>query len=240
LCEKEYAASDKRNKLRMDTLVENNLEKYGVKYTSQLPDFGEKVKKTKLEKHGDENYNNIKQIQQTCLERHGDYNPLKIKKFVDKAKQTKLEKYGKLNFNDISNVTKLKKYGTLNFSDKAGKTCEEKYGVTNAFQIPHVRDKAQKVRREIVLNNIFNGDRLKSVVIPLFLKEEYYGTEYEKKYKFRCTKCNTEFEDNLYSGHIPRCPICIPVIYPVVQFVFLHLYHPFLNHKYMILSEHLF
>ena len=75
-------------------LVENNIEKYGVECTFQLPEFQEKriktcnkkfggnspmcdqeiqakAKQTKLERYGDENYNNSKQIVKTQLEKYG-------------------------------------------------------------------------------------------------------------------------------------------------------------------------
>jgi len=45
----------------------------------------------------------------------------------------------------------------------------------------------------------------------LFSFDEYEGVRYYKEYEFKCLDCNTEFDDHLMGGHIPRCPSCYPV-----------------------------
>jgi hypothetical protein len=45
---------------------------------------------------------------------------------------------------------------------------------------------------------------------PLFEFEEYEGTK-NNKYKWTCNQCNTEFEDSIWNGKTPRCPVCYPV-----------------------------
>jgi hypothetical protein len=67
----------------------NNI-KYGVDYYPQDKDFIQKVKKTKKDRYGDENYINIEKSKLTRLYKYGDqhYNN------IDKQKSTNLIKYG--------------------------------------------------------------------------------------------------------------------------------------------------
>ena len=51
-------------------------------------------RKTKLEKYGDENYNNRDKCKKTCMEKYGVENPMKADKVKEKVKETNLEKYG--------------------------------------------------------------------------------------------------------------------------------------------------
>jgi len=46
----------------------------------------------------------------------------------------------------------------------------------------------------------------------LFNIEDYNGIKHNK-YPWKCVKCNTEFEDDIDSGRIPRCPQCYPYFY---------------------------
>lgn len=81
-----------------------------------------KGKSTKLEKYGDENYNNPDKVKETKKERYGTpgfVNP-------EKSKQTKLLRYGHMNYNNDS---------------KRRETCLEKYGVDNASKLDSVKEK---------------------------------------------------------------------------------------------------
>ena len=82
----------------------------------------EKTKQTKLEKYGNENYNNGESISKTKLSRDKD----DIQKEIKKSKQTKLERYGNENYNNFEKgiKTKLEKYGVKSFtnSEKAMQT----------------------------------------------------------------------------------------------------------------------
>jgi hypothetical protein len=64
-----------------DFVKKSNLEKYGVSYYSQHKDFASKVKKTKKQKYGNENYNNIQKVLLTKEQKYGD------KKFNNKEKK---------------------------------------------------------------------------------------------------------------------------------------------------------
>jgi hypothetical protein len=54
------------------------MEKHGVEWNSQIEGFGDAVKKTKLERYGDETYNNSEKSRATCIERYGTSNMLSI------------------------------------------------------------------------------------------------------------------------------------------------------------------
>lgn len=52
-------ASDEVNKKRMNSFEKTMMSKYGVNHPSKLLDFKSKLKQTKKEKYGDENYVNV-------------------------------------------------------------------------------------------------------------------------------------------------------------------------------------
>lgn len=55
-------------------------------------------KNTRLEKHGNENYNNREKCKETCLEKYGVEHPFQTEEVREKAKLTCLEKYGVDNY----------------------------------------------------------------------------------------------------------------------------------------------
>lgn len=84
------------NKEEMLNRIKNSIQKkYQVDFFPQHSDFISKQKQTKLERYGDENYNNL-----------------------NKGKKTKLEKYGNENYNNIEKykITCMEKYGDDNYS----------------------------------------------------------------------------------------------------------------------------
>jgi len=87
-----------------------------------------KMKKTKKEKYGDENYNNILKMKKTKKEKYGDENYNNRPKVVE----TCLNKYGVPYYTNRPKAieTNLKKYGIPYYCDyeKAIKTMVERYG----------------------------------------------------------------------------------------------------------------
>ena len=115
-------------------------------------------KQTKLERYGDENYNNMKKTKQTKLERYGDENynnsieaakHKNYKEIQEKIKNTCLERYGVSSTWKIDGVlekskqTKLEKYGDENFTnrEKYKETCITRYGVDNSFKYEKFQQK---------------------------------------------------------------------------------------------------
>ena len=83
------------------------------------------IKQTKLEKYGDEDFNNQPKHEQTKLKKYGDKNFNNR----EKDKQTRLERYGDKNYNN---------------NEKNKQTCLEKYGVDNVFQLKATKNKSQE------------------------------------------------------------------------------------------------
>lgn len=83
----------------------------------------QKIRKTKLERYGDEKYNNKEAIKSTCLEKYGVTNPLQSPIIRAKAEATLMEKYG------VDNFAKTKE-----FSEIYKNVMQDKYGVNNYFQ----------------------------------------------------------------------------------------------------------
>jgi hypothetical protein len=67
----------------------------------------EKIINTKLEKYGDENYNNREKAFITNEFRYGSYSPMKNEKVIKQVKLTKLIKYGNENYNNIEKTKKF-------------------------------------------------------------------------------------------------------------------------------------
>jgi hypothetical protein len=198
-------------------------KKYGVYHPSQLPDVKAKIKekrengsyanmvskmkKTLKDKYGDENYTNVEKGKRTKLEKYGDENYNNREKMV----QTNIEKYGmKVSLNTLKKTKERSSSGEIGFKSKKFKEYLESNGVDNVSQLSDIKNNRRDQKIKEMLTNIFDGTRLGGVVMPLFDKNDYTGSEYNKLYKFKCCKCDVEFEDNLYSGNIPRCLNCYP------------------------------
>ncbi len=68
---KKYNYYSCSNKCAYDKNKKTYIDKYGTENPSQNIDILNKIKKTKLERYGDENYNNLEKIKKTCVERYG-------------------------------------------------------------------------------------------------------------------------------------------------------------------------
>lgn len=136
------------------------ISKYGVDCPSKIKNSSQKAKQTKLERYGDENYNNITKSKRTRLEKYGEENYVnvgkikqtKLERYGDenynncmKTKQTKLERYGTENYVNVDKIkqTKLERYGDENYNNReqAQLTCLLKYGVLHPLQNKTVLDK---------------------------------------------------------------------------------------------------
>lgn len=173
------------------------LKKYNVSNPSQVPEIINKIKLS------------LKKVYSNKKSR---------KKIQQKIKQTSLKKYGVTNYSKtaqfkthMSNILK----GNIEFIQKLNKIRYEKYGTTNVFEIPAIRQKQIKQKNDQAYSLILTWNQY---VIPLFKREEYVSRSHHKIYKWKCVKCNNEFQFQLgkstnvsnISGYIPACPICYP------------------------------
>ena len=157
--------------------IDGYLEHCSYKCAFDDPHRMKKIKQTKLERYGDENYSNPEQIIKTNIERHGGLG-FGSPKINEKIKQTTLEKYGVEHSGSSEEIrqktlrtnqeryggtamgspetrkkieeTNIKRYGnkTFNNRSKAEQTCLERYGVENVSQVPEVQEKFTQTIRE--------------------------------------------------------------------------------------------
>ena len=122
------------------------LEKYGVKNAGGSEESLNKIKKTKLEKYGDEFYTNRKKYKQTMIDRYGVESNFAMESVIKAKKKTYLEHYGVDNvsksdyWKEKVKETNRKKFGTdwatqsYVFKENVKKTCLEKYNVEQFSQ----------------------------------------------------------------------------------------------------------
>lgn len=110
------------NPMDCEEIIRKVKDNWKNKTQDEKDSLTEKTKKTKLERYGNENYNNEKSISTTRLNRSKN----DIQKEIERSRKTKLEKYGDENYNNFKKgiKTKLEKYGVKSFtnSEKAMRT----------------------------------------------------------------------------------------------------------------------
>ncbi len=265
-CLKKFMFSEESNNKRMSSLKKSLLEKYGVDHPSKMSDFEEKIKKTKLEKYGDENYVNVDKakstklekygdenyvnvdkFKSTCLDKYGTDNPSKIEEFVDKANKTKFENFGEsmISQNQMDILKENLKNKKLGFgSESTTKGIIDKYGVPVATMNSEISQKIIDTQHDNFYDTLINGNRLENKFIPLFTRDEYIGTrEKDGKsiyYKFKCVKCENIFYGTLDDGGLPNCVVCNPSIrskYEIEIYEYIKTLH--LNHGEILTNTRL-
>ena len=136
-------------------LEQTSLKKYGVRRPTQNSDILNKIKLTKFERYGDENYTNLEKHKQMCLIKYGLSHHWKSKnpKLNGRAKCKELygnESFSKTKFFiETLEKTCLKKYGkkyftqTSEMKNKTKQTCLDKYGVEFSFQSENNKNKSK-------------------------------------------------------------------------------------------------
>jgi hypothetical protein len=125
---------------------------------------------------------------QTCIQRYGSDNVFKNKEIKDKIKNANIQKYG---------------------TDHYCKTLEYKERLKSGDIIRKPID--YNILREKIFNKTYDKfDQFKDKlnIIPLFKREEYNGSGYHKLYRWKCLKCDTEFEHWYYEINKLKCPKC--------------------------------
>lgn len=175
-----------------------------------------KSKKATIEKYGVDNVFETdwckKKIRHTMTDKYGGIGHASgnIRK---KIELTNLKKYGSTNvFSNEDIIKKCVKNKDYKSSVKKTRVTNlEKYGVDCIFKLKAIKTNALDLLHASTVNNIFNGNRLDGKVRPLFSPTDYDGVK--TAYNWKCESCNTEFNDNLDDGKIPRCPVCLPYKY---------------------------
>ena len=136
------------------TMFMRLIKYYGVKKPKDL--HTQNIKNSKLEKYGDENYNNHAQSIQTNLQKYGVKNQFQRKDLFPHIYQVKLNKYGSYNNMSKNMATREANFGSKEASYKHQaetykQTCLVKYGVTNAAKLQEVRDQIADSLQETFL-----------------------------------------------------------------------------------------
>lgn len=222
---------------------EDNITNAKKAYATRMAKYGtfhpkdqiSKVKKTKLERHGNENYVNVEKMQQTiaqCIAKNPNY-------YYDreqKAKQTKVANGHDPNWN---NRKKFKE--TLDgfsdekkqqIKDKRRQTCLDEYGVESVAKLDCVIEQRKQTSLERYGKTSFLAtDECKQKAImskkedaweyfcsshtkisPMFTKEEFVQCQSNerKMWKWKCDACGHEFLATWIGWPTRKCPKCFP------------------------------
>ena len=210
-------ATKEVNDKRQISLKTTMMKRYGVNHPSKLLDFKNKVKLTKLERYGNENYVNIEKGKETKLMKYGNENYNNREKFIN----TNIDLYGvkypiqSEYFKRKQKNTFLEKFGGIGLQssqlkEKIYNTNLLKYGFEIATKNKVIIENSKRTWYDKIYDALINTDRLENKVKPLFSKLEYEGSK--KDYKFLCLKCNNDFIGKIEDGKIPRCLKCYPFV----------------------------
>ncbi len=176
------------------------MKKYGVNSFPETKGFYEKVKKTKLKKYGNENYNNLEGIKKTLNERYNVSSVGELNSKVaiqNKSKETKKRKYNDENYNNrkLAKKTTQIKYGTdhhlhvQSILDKQIKTNLEKNGTEYNILTKKARKNLKK-HNQIKYGSNFYFESEKYLIKTKDIKLE--------KIKEICNNNNLHFNENDY------------------------------------------
>ena len=129
----------------------------------------EQIKKSKLQKYGDENYNNRESAKRTCTEKYGVDNLFKDREAVESYW---VEKLG-VDHPMRSDSIKSKVFGNRDYDkviQKSRETYLNKTGYLNPFSNPEVKEKIQKTR--LTSGQYLDLEKTKRTCL------EKYGVEY--------------------------------------------------------------
>jgi hypothetical protein len=202
-CRKLWAALPENIESRIKKCNEAIKEKFGVANVFQLEEVKNKSKKKKLEKYGDENYNNGSkavitkrelygddyytnmleaQKVKTFIKKYGVDHPLKLDEFKDKQKATVQEKYG------VDNVSQNEEV-----KSKRTDTILERYGVENASQSEEIKQKKKDTSMENfgVDHHLKDYNRLQKHLMISYKVHKYKETEltYQGSYEYYFLEC---------------------------------------------------
>lgn len=242
-CSKECRVSKNGEKIVQERREFFNLKKHGVKSTSQLESIKIKTKHTCEKKYGNKCYlhseDGIVKKKKRWKNKYGKNieNPSQAKPVKDRKKKTYNKNYGKDHYfqtdefikKNLKNLeinrekiicktqnTNMGKYNTkctLNyplFVEKKIETWQKNLGADNPSKCSLIKEKIGDKN----LSNYFDNKIMNfQLVSPLFTKEEYRGNIYS--YKWKCKKCNSEFNGCIIHGCNPRCFQCFPRLYGV-------------------------
>ena len=157
------------------------IEKNKLNFAKNKEEIINKQKQTKLEKYGNENYNNIEKAKITNLERYGVDNPWKNKEVQSKIRKTMQDRYGKNYYTETNDIL-----------NKLKESMQNKYGVDYPAQSNEVYNKLRKTNlkkygveysclTDNCINSTHNIISNLNISISNLLKEKGINCEFEKR-----------------------------------------------------------
>jgi hypothetical protein len=137
-----------------------------------------------------------KNFKSSMKEKYGvEYYSQRTDEWKSKVKSTLKERYGDESYNN---------------SEQAKKTMIEKYGVDNALKSEDIKNRVMETKSRNHLEYL--KTTCKDINVEMLTnQEEYKGNDYENKYKFKCLKCDTIFESDVYLLKNIICEKCNPL-----------------------------
>ena len=186
----------------------NNTSDDGLYYCKKCKSI--KIKKTKKERYGDENYNNYDKIKETNFKKYGVDHLLKIDSTIEKIKNTKKDRYGDENYNNYNKLlnTKRYRYGDKNYNnyDKYVETNIKKYGVDNVSKLD-----SNKEERKINKKKKIIGKYEKYGIIDM----DYINYDFIYKCKNHISVIPKTIFYNRLKTNTTMCTICNPINNPI-------------------------
>ena len=164
------------NKSKSDGKIKTYLEK---------PEIKNKIKQTKLERYGNENYNNREKFKETL-----NNNPQIVEHMIDNIKQTFLKKYGTEIPMQLESV-----------KNKFKQTCLKKYGVENPYQSKVIKE---KIKQNLIEN--YGVDNIsKSAIWKNKFKEKTLKSNFKINRLNKINQTCREKYDIEWPCQLPQC-----------------------------------
>lgn len=194
---------------RMKSIFKTNLERYGVKMSSMLPEYVQKQKQTYKSRTGYDfpmqNPETQEKAIKTNLKLRGVQYCGQDKDIKQKIKETKQNKYGDEKYNNKSKaaLTKKEKYGdeTYNNMQKNQQTCLKKYGVHSYSKTKEFKNKLKEG----------NEERVQKIFATKKQKHTTNSSSVEELFADYLAKNNYKFQRNYFSDLYPyHCDFYLP------------------------------
>ena len=213
----------------------------------------QKSKSTKLERYGNENYNNREKIIKTNIEKYGYPCTLCSPKIKEKSHKTNIEKYGVDNpfkspeiQQKIIETRKNKDQNHIEkIKEKYRQTCMDKYGVDNPMKSPKVQSKfkstmLKKYGVEYAMlseelnkkcsDSIAKAHRTGKYIVTHNKNNSFNTSKIEEQFRQYLTDNNISFISQFLDDKYPyQCDFYIPEykLYIEIQGTWTHGGHPF-------------
>lgn len=187
---RKYGMHPMKTQKTKENLKNSFKTKYGVDWNSKISGWSDKMKATKKEKYGNENYTNRELAKQTCLLRYGVSNPAMVNSVSENINQTKRNNH--FNYlttwcesNNLILQCKLSDYKGYHWSNTYSfqcKTCNYLFN-SSVYNLNYLYcEKCNPNKKETLENNFF--DFLSSLTPQLVIKRRDRTILYGKELDF--------------------------------------------------------